>query len=734
MFMHLGRSGSRSLSRLLAVSLAVAASAQETQPPAGHSMHGEAFNEGPRQAAYLMAGTGDVHFPVTTKSPEAQRFFDQGIGQLHGFWYFEAERSFRQVALLDPDCGMAYWGMAMANLNQRERAAGFMRQALQHRKYASAKERQWIDGLAAYYQVLEPAAKSEAQPATSTEDKSEYPSEPAAMPVISTQDAEAPMKEPGGKQPKKPAATERDEKRLARELVRNLEEIVASDRQDIEATAFLVTQLWQNTRNGLPITSHLANDALLDRVFAASPMHPAHHYRIHLWDTEKAERALASAARCGPSAPGIAHMWHMSGHIFAKLHRHADAAWQQEASARVDHAHLQRDRVMPYQIFNYGHNNEWLARSLSHVGRVGEALAIAKDMLAQPRHPEHNRIDESGSIAEYGHRRLVDLLATYELWDEALALAPTPWLAAQCEPAPQVQRLELLGRAAFSRGQLELGRRCQQDLEVALQQRRRQRGERIDAAEAAAIDAKENDDKISAAMQKALQEETRELRRLEGSGKVLTGYELLAAGELQPALEKLADTDLDKWALAELQLVAGKADDAIAAIAKLVEGRQGQVPPLARQVWILERASQRDAARSAFEKLRVLADRADLDTPLLARLAPLATELGWPADWRQPPQLATDIGERPSLDDLGPLRWTPVAAPPLRLRGANDTEIALTEYRGRPVLVVFYLGFGCLHCIEQLREFKPFAAKFAEQGIDLAVCFETSCKRILVIR
>ena len=76
--------------------------------PAGHSLHGEAFNEGPRQRAYLMGGTGHVHIAVTTRSADAQAFFDQGVGQLHGFWYFEAERSFRQVAAIDPDCAMAY--------------------------------------------------------------------------------------------------------------------------------------------------------------------------------------------------------------------------------------------------------------------------------------------------------------------------------------------------------------------------------------------------------------------------------------------------------------------------------------------------------------------------------------------------------------------------------------------------------------------------------------------------
>ena len=83
--------------------------------PAGHSAHGEAFNEGPRQKAYLMGTTGAVDFAVSTVNAEARKFFNQGVGQLHGFWYFEAERSFRQVAAIDPECAMAYWGMAMAN-------------------------------------------------------------------------------------------------------------------------------------------------------------------------------------------------------------------------------------------------------------------------------------------------------------------------------------------------------------------------------------------------------------------------------------------------------------------------------------------------------------------------------------------------------------------------------------------------------------------------------------------
>ena len=93
-----------------ALPLAAAEPATNAELLAGHSLHGEAFNEGPRQRAYLMEGTGRVHLPVTTKSEQARRFIEQGLGQLHGFWYFEAERSFRQAAALDHDCAIAYWG------------------------------------------------------------------------------------------------------------------------------------------------------------------------------------------------------------------------------------------------------------------------------------------------------------------------------------------------------------------------------------------------------------------------------------------------------------------------------------------------------------------------------------------------------------------------------------------------------------------------------------------------
>src|SRR6478736_3208912 len=186
------------------------------EPPLpGHSMHGEAFDEGPRQFAMLMPGVQSVKFPITSKSATAQRFFEQGVTQLHGFWYFEAERSFRQVAYLDPDCAMAYWGMAMANVNTEKRATGFMKEATKRREKASPREQRWVDAWAAFY-----------------------------------------------------APDNKDDKARRTELIRALEELIYDFPEDTEAKAYLVFQLWDNQQHGISLPSRLAVDALAHEVLA----------------------------------------------------------------------------------------------------------------------------------------------------------------------------------------------------------------------------------------------------------------------------------------------------------------------------------------------------------------------------------------------------------------------------------------------------------------------------------
>src|SRR5689334_1865565 len=63
----------------------------------------------------LFDGLGNHHHPVTTRSKLAQRYFDQGLILLFAFNHKEAIRSFQSAAKIDPDCAMAWWGVAYAN-------------------------------------------------------------------------------------------------------------------------------------------------------------------------------------------------------------------------------------------------------------------------------------------------------------------------------------------------------------------------------------------------------------------------------------------------------------------------------------------------------------------------------------------------------------------------------------------------------------------------------------------
>src|SRR5580693_6138814 len=62
----------------------------------------------------LVSGLGTGHHPVSTKNPEAQQFFDQGLRFIYAFNHDEAARSFQKAAELDPKLAIAYWGIAEA--------------------------------------------------------------------------------------------------------------------------------------------------------------------------------------------------------------------------------------------------------------------------------------------------------------------------------------------------------------------------------------------------------------------------------------------------------------------------------------------------------------------------------------------------------------------------------------------------------------------------------------------
>ncbi len=823
---------------------------------AGHSLHGEVFNEGPRQAAEVLPGTGEVDFPVSTTEPVAQQYFNQGVGQLHGFWYFEAERSFRQAAAIDSQCAMFYWGMAMANLKNPTRALKFVAEANERLEGATPREKKWIEAVERFCTTKDGDGKD-----------------------ISA------------------------EKR-AQQYTRDLEEVIFLQPDDLEAKAFLVGHLWENQRRELATVSHVAINALLQQIFDVAPMHPAHHYRIHLWDQRDAKQALASAAMCGPSAPGVAHMWHMPGHIYSALNRHQDAVWQMEASARVDHLHMMRYGVLPDQIHNYAHNNEWLSRNLMKVGRVDAALELADNMLSLPRHPQYNTGDKGSG--RYGRQRSLGALTSYRMWDELLQRADRMFWDAATVQERQWEKWQHVGMAAAYLQREGDVQAALTGLQVALDERVQRQAKEVQEAEQAAVQAKdaakeasaeavpvesetkdgktkesesqeseskeseskesetkesesqesesqESESKESASKESASKEsaskesETQEsettspaadVNKAEidpakveaqvqatiqaGDNKDVAGGDTAASStggarprtgrrrgrsELGQEIESLRKavasihavqaavggrwgealelaekaSGLDDLVKAEWRMAAGREREAWEAVNREVDKRPNDVVPLAVKVFLAHewlkrnQASSQTAAdaeadaeadagaeagaesdakaeaeaevvaeaetaeaadagaegaaedlpvtreglRADFERLRQLACLGDLQAPLLARLSEVASGLGLPSDWRLPYVEAADVGERPVLDSLGPAHWTPVSAPPLVVWNAAGEESRPLESTGKAKLVMFYLGFGCLHCMEQLQKVSPQAEAFAAQGVEL---------------
>src|SRR5262249_22279798 len=206
---------------------------------------------------------------------------------------------------------------------------------------------------------------------------------------------------------------------------------------------------WQNGASG----SRQAIDTVIDSVLQVEPMHPgAHHYRIHLWDGNKQARALRSAALYARTAPGIAHAWHMPGHTYTGLKRYADAAYQQEGSARVDHAYMMRNHVMPFEIHNYSHNNQWLVTSYSHIGRVHDAITVARNLVEQPRDPNRNGKNDGGSPQRNGRLRWAEVLTRYELWDDLIAANELGTLDWSDIPNERREKAYTLGLAYAAKG------------------------------------------------------------------------------------------------------------------------------------------------------------------------------------------------------------------------------------------------------------------------------------------
>ena len=326
----------RTLHLALLMALALAGSSCST--PQHDMSHGTA-SASTRPVAYDTLGSYSYRITAT---PEAQRWFDQGLRLAYGFNHLEAQRAFREAARVDPACAMCYWGIALtegSNYNSptdtdREKSAGTAVQEAQRRAAAATSaERALIGAMARRHGVGERVALDRAY-------------------------ADA-MRE------------------VAREFPDNL------DAATLFADAMMNQRpwnLWAPDGAPHPGTEELVQT--LERVLARNPDHPgALHLYIHAVEAgPDPARGEAAADRLRTLMPGAGHLVHMPAHIYWRVGRYADAVASNVAAVQADRAYFKTAQPSPiYRGLYYPHNIDFIWQSAAMQGQSGETIRAARE-------------------------------------------------------------------------------------------------------------------------------------------------------------------------------------------------------------------------------------------------------------------------------------------------------------------------------------------------------------------
>lgn len=410
-----------------ALSLAAALLAAPTAPPAtspeaalaaataqSRCGTGEGANQAGAGKAVLVAGLTPAHMAVSQVT-QAQAFFDQGLGQLWGFDYDEALKSFEAAGRLDQSCAMCSWGAALAlgpyinsgpiKADQIARARGLVERTLASPGLTD-KQRALAEALLARYAPggSDDGAHGGTYADTMVALAQRWPDDDllmimAAEAIMSSQPWD--YWQPDGRTPKARAGTAL---------------------------------------------------ALVDRVLARNPDHPqAIHLFIHLTEASATpERAAGPAARLERVAPAAPHMVHMPSHTWYRLGRFADSVAANQRAVAADEAYARAVGDDPRNYGYFNHHTHFILSSALQLGDAATALKAANALETSIT------VERAAGSAFAEVRRLSALQARLQL------LAPADVLALPA-PDPRLQLTSLLwhgGRAeaAARTGQLALAR------------------------------------------------------------------------------------------------------------------------------------------------------------------------------------------------------------------------------------------------------------------------------------
>jgi tetratricopeptide (TPR) repeat protein len=363
-----------------------------------HEAHAPATPEtlaGWARGAQLFDGLGTFHRKISTRSPLAQKYFDQGMRLLWAFNHDEATRSFAKAAEIDRGCASCYWGVALTlgpnyNMPMMSQARGrvgweAVRRGEANARRATPVERALIAAVAKRYR-----GPGEVDPSNS-------------KPLLGAYvDA---MRSVAAKYPND------------------------LDVQTMYAEALMNTnpwKLWNDDGSANPGTEEIVST--LRKVLRKDPRHPgANHYYIHAVEaSQHPEVAVRSADALNGIMPAAGHLEHMPAHILQRVGRYEDAAEANRKGAAADLAYLKATAPPDYYPMYLIHNFQFLASSAGMEGRKAEAIAALRQARAYI--PDELLFGMPG--LDWSASFLYDGYTKFGMWDDMLKEpAPSPKLA-----------------------------------------------------------------------------------------------------------------------------------------------------------------------------------------------------------------------------------------------------------------------------------------------------------------
>src|ERR1700733_10813756 len=327
---------------------------------------------------------GSYSRKVTTRSALAQRYFDQGLAFLYGFNHDEAIRSFEAAAACDPQCAMAFWGIAMANGPHINRPS----------VSASRDAAAWKAFLKAFDLLGDVG--------------------PVEQALIKSLQKRYGASVPADRKPLDEAYAE-----AMRELWKTYPD--DADVGALTAEAILDLHPWnQWTRDGQPQPGTEEVIQTLEDVLAKCPKHPfALHLLIHALEASPhPEKAAAAADILRDLLPGLGHIVHMPSHIDVRRGHWHEAVIANEKAIAADTSYQRIVAPSGYYRTYMTHNHHMLAFAAMMQGSRQKATITVHEMLdafTDSYIAEHPELYESCSCIEY------EIYMRFGRWDDMLA-------------------------------------------------------------------------------------------------------------------------------------------------------------------------------------------------------------------------------------------------------------------------------------------------------------------------